>query len=79
MAAYTVTTVSGLDSSEPFQVLVHDELDHAVAEMGAMSRDHARMVAGALVLLLPKLDPGRSVVLDASIGGRRWTPQGVAA
>jgi hypothetical protein len=79
MAAYTVTTVSSGEPSEPFRVVVKDECERRVLELGAMSRDHAGMMAGSLALLLPKLDPGRTVVLDASIRGRGWTDVGKAA
>ncbi len=78
MAVYTVTTQNTRALDEPFQVIVQDERDHQVVEMGAMSRDHASMIAGSLVLLLPKLDPGMSVVLDASLAGRGWSDQAIA-
>mgnify|MGYP003352242827 CR=1 FL=1 len=64
MAAYTVTTHDVRGAREPFRVVVEDETHKRVAELEAMSPEHARLVAGAMVLLLPKLDPGRSVVLD---------------
>lgn len=70
MSAYMVTTLDTHGAKEPFRVIVEDERFARVAELDAMSPDHARMVAGALVLLLPKLHPGRSVVLDASLCGR---------
>ena len=79
MAAYTVTTIRTRECAEPFHVVVQDERDEAVAELDAMTPDHARMVANALVILLPKLDPGRSVVLDASIAGRGWAAQSTFA
>ena len=79
MLTYMVTTLQAhgnpahanqaQGTAEPFCVIVEDEHHLPVAQMDAMSRDHARLVAGALLLLLPKLDPGRSVVLDASVAG----------
>jgi hypothetical protein len=67
MAAYTVRThdaTSARGAREPFCVIIEDENHQRVADLEAMTPEHARLVAGAIVMLLPKLDPGRSVVFD---------------
>ncbi len=93
MTTFTVTTfrtspripgvalVSGEPAcaAEPFEVVVDDGGEIPVAAFGAMSGDHARMIAGALVMLLPKLDPRRCVVLDASIHGSGWRTPNAAS
>jgi hypothetical protein len=67
--AYTIITTKSHERPDPFAVSVHTDDDQSVVEMSAMSPKHARMVAGALVMLLPKVDPAHSVVLDASFNG----------
>jgi hypothetical protein len=64
MASYTVTTLRAPETQEPFRVIVEDDARHRIAELDAMSPAHARLVAGALVMLLPKLDSCRTVVFD---------------
>ncbi len=64
MTSYTVTTVDTRASGDPFEVMVRDDRHLPVAQLSAMSAAHARMVASAIVLLLPKLDPQNSVVVD---------------
>ena len=64
MLAYTVTTLNCRDGSDPYRVVVLDGCDHSVVEMSALSLPHARKVAEALALLLPKLQPDHAVVLS---------------
>jgi hypothetical protein len=75
MSAYTVTTSDIDPNGEPFLIIVENDEHQTVAEMTAMSPDHADMVADTLALLLRKLRPERSVLLDS----KHLTPRVAAA
>ncbi len=49
---------------DPYRVVVHDGPHDTLVEMSAITRPHARQIAQSLALLLPKLRPGRGVVVE---------------
>jgi hypothetical protein len=67
MSTYTVTTLNCRDGGDPYRVVVHDGPNDPVVEMSALSLPHAKKVAEALALLLPKLRPGRDVIVARAL------------
>ena len=61
---YTVRTIRLTGYSDPFQVIVTDEQNRRVVEMTAMSQAHAKMVAGSISLLLPRLGGQSKAAFD---------------
>ena len=76
MPAYVISVREnrGFDDrcEDPFKVIIDQQLEAPMVRMNALSLDHARKIAGSLLLLLRKINPAPSVVLDASIDGRDW-------
>ena len=62
MPAYIVTTIDLPGTSDPYHVVVRDSSETLIADMSALSSDHADKVAESLDLLLQKLRPGRHII-----------------
>ena len=60
--SYTIVTVECADDSDSYTVVVMDKSHKCVAEMGALSLNHARDVADDIVLLLTQQKPGRQII-----------------
>ena len=63
MGSYLISVRRDATEGE-LSVVVHDEAERSLAEIGAFSVEHAHLVARDLVSLVRKVDPGSAFTLD---------------
>jgi hypothetical protein len=63
MGSYRISVRRDATENE-LSVIVLDEAEHSLAEIGAFSVQHAQLVARDLVSLVRKADPGSAFTLD---------------
>ena len=63
MGSYRISVRRDATDDE-VSVIVHDEAERSLAQVGAFSEAHAQLVARDLVSLVRKADPGSAFTLD---------------